>query len=82
MITVNMEKAKDIHRDRIRNKRKSLFDSLDVAFMRAVEAGDAEKQKEIALKKQLLRDAPDHPGIINAKTPEELKSIDPLKNII
>jgi len=74
MIKVNMDKAREIKKDMIRAERKEKLEALDVAFMRAVEAGDTEKQAEIAAKKQALRDATDNPAIVNAATPEELKN--------
>ena len=77
MIKVNMDKAVEIKKDMIRAERAPKLEALDVAFMRAVEAGDAEKQAEIAAKKQALRDATDDPAITTAKTPEELKAAVP-----
>jgi hypothetical protein len=53
---ININKAKDIHKNKFRNARKPLLEALDVAFMRAVETGDTAKQAEIAAKKQALRD--------------------------
>ena len=50
---------------------------VDVEFMRAVEAGDADKQAEIAAKKQALRDATSDPAITAATTPDELKAVVP-----
>ena len=77
MIKVNMDKAVEIKKDMIRAERAPKLESLDVAFMRAVEAGDAEKQAEIAAKKQALRDATNDPVINAAQTPEELKAAVP-----
>jgi len=77
MITVNMDKARDIKKDMIRADRKAKLEALDVEFMRAVEAGDADKQAEIAAKKQALRDATDDPAIAAATTPDELKAVVP-----
>ena len=73
MITINMTKAKEIKKDMIRAERAPIFESLDVQFMRAVEAGDANLQTEISSKKQALRDATKDPAIDAAQTPEELK---------
>lgn len=77
MIKINMTKAVEIKKDIIRAERAPILDSLDVEFMRAVEAGDAKKQAEIAAKKQALRDATKDPAIAAAKTPEELKAVVP-----
>ena len=77
MITVNMTKAVEIKKDMIRAERAPKLAQLDVEFMRAVEAGDADKQAEIAAKKQALRDATDDPAITAATTPDELKAVTP-----
>lgn len=56
MIKINIDKAKEIWLDRYRTTRTPLLAALDVDFMRAVESGNATLQKEIAAKKQALRD--------------------------
>jgi len=73
MITVDMNKAREIKRDMVREERKPLLENLDVEYMRAQEAGDTAKQQEIAAKKQALRDATVDPVIDAATTPDELK---------
>lgn len=70
----DMVKARDIHRARLRKLRGSLLDALDADYMRADEAGDNKLKKEIAAKKQKLRDVPAHPSIEAAQTTEELKA--------
>lgn len=77
MITVNMNKAREIKKDLIRLERDPKLAELDVAFMKAVEQGDTALQAEIATKKQALREATDDPAIQAASTPEELKAIVP-----
>ena len=76
-IGVNITKAKDIWRDKIREERKPKLEALDVEFMRAVEAGDTDAQATISAKKQALRDATDDPIIEAATTVTELKSARP-----
>lgn len=71
----DMAKAREIHRGVLRQKRKPLLESLDTEYMRADEAGDTDKKKLIAAKKQKLRDATANPAIESAKTPEELKAV-------
>lgn len=73
MIVVNMQKAKEIKKNTIREQRKPLLEALDVEMLRAIETGDTVKQAEIAAKKQALRDCTQDPYILNASTPEELK---------
>lgn len=75
MITVNMAKAREIKREKIRIQRAPLLAALDVDFMRAVEAGDTAEQARIAAEKQRLRDAPDDPRIDAAQTPQELAAL-------
>jgi hypothetical protein len=77
MITVDMPKARDIWRDKIREERKPKLEQLDVDFMRAVEADDATEKAAIATKKQALRDATSDPAIEAATTPEALKLVRP-----
>ncbi len=76
-VNVDMEKSRDVHRKVLRGLRKPLLEALDVEFIRAVEQFDDEEQALIRIKKQELRDITQHPGIVDAKTPEELKSFMP-----
>lgn len=75
MININMDKARDIHRDRIRQAREPLFKTADVSYMRALETGDDLTKAQAAAVKQLLRDAPAAPEIESASTPDELKAV-------
>jgi len=77
MIKVNMDKAKAIKQDMVRDERKPLLEQLDVDYMRAQEAGDTAAQQDIAAKKQALRDATEDPVILDAQTPKELKAAQP-----
>ena len=74
-VIINPDKAKAIWKDKWREARKPLLASLDIEFMKAVEAGDSAKQAEIASKKQELRDVTNTP--IPGTTPEEIKSVWP-----
>lgn len=75
VIDIDIAKARAIHRDHLRKARDQQLTALDVTFMIAVEKNDNAKKNEIAAKKQRLRDAPAHPAIDAAKTPEELKAL-------
>jgi hypothetical protein len=68
-ISININKAKDITKDRLRAERKPLLESLDVQFQRALETGA--DTTDIVAKKQALRDAPS--AVDNMTTVEELK---------
>lgn len=78
MITINLNKAKEIKKDMVRAERAPMLAALDVEFQRALESGDTVKQAEIVVKKQALRDATAHESIVNATTVEELKAANPL----
>lgn len=54
MITVNLDKAKQITKDKIRKTRKPLLDAQDVEFQRALESG--QDTTAIVQEKQRLRD--------------------------
>jgi hypothetical protein len=71
MITINLNKAKDITKDRLRTERKPLLDKLDVAFMKAVEV--QADTADIVAEKQRLRDITAQ--VDDAETVEELKEI-------
>lgn len=75
MININMNKARDIHRNRIRQAREPLFQTADVAYLRALETGNDVAKAQAAAVKQLLRDAPAVPEIEQATTPDELKAV-------
>jgi len=76
-INIDVEKCKDIHRNKLRELRKPKLESLDIEFMKASETGDDERKKEVVALKQFLRDVTQHPDLVNAKTPEEIKSFMP-----
>ena len=69
-IQVNINKAKDITKDRLRQERTPKLEALDVQFQRALEAGSS--TTDIANKKQQLRDAPAQ--VDSMTTVEQLKA--------
>ena len=70
MITVNIDKAKDITKDRLREERKPLLEAQDIAYMKAQEAG--EDTAAIVTEKQRLRDITD--TVDSMTTLDELKA--------
>ena len=54
MITINIPKAKDITKDRLRRDRKPLLEAQDILFMQAQESGA--DTTDIVAEKQRLRD--------------------------
>ena len=79
VISINMPKARDIWRDKIRIARKEPLEALDTAFMKALEAGA--DTTDIVSQKQALRDAPALASIEAATTPDELIAIQPIPNV-
>jgi hypothetical protein len=71
MITVNLDKAKAITKDRLRAERTPLLQAQDVAFQRAIEEGA--DTSAIVAEKQRLRDITNLAD--QATTLEELKGI-------
>ena len=80
VISVNMERAKDIWRDKIRQARIEPLSNLDADYMKALETG-ADTTSIIA-QKQALRDAPALASIDAATTPDELTVIQPIPSVI
>lgn len=70
-IIVNIDKAKDITKDRLREERKDLLIAQDVAFQRALESGA--DTSAIVAEKQRLRDITLLAD--SANTVEELKGL-------
>jgi hypothetical protein len=55
MIKINIDKAKEIHKNNIRSVRNPLLQKKDVEYIRALEAGDTEKIAEVVAEKDALR---------------------------
>ena len=70
-LTVNVTKAKDIWKDKIRAARKPKLEELDVEFVRAQEVGS--DTSAIVTKKQELRDYPAQ--VDSATTTDEIKAV-------
>lgn len=71
MIVINLDKAKEIQKNKLREERKPLLESLDVQFVRALETG--QDTTEIVAEKQRLRDITKQADA--ATTIDELKGI-------
>lgn len=77
-LSVDIPKAQEITKARIRNERKPLLEALDVEVMRNM--SDPVKLAEIEAQKQVLRDLPQQ--VDNLKTVDELKAIKATKPAI
>jgi hypothetical protein len=71
-IIVDINKAKDITRERLRAERKPLLEAQDVAFQRALES--SADTTAIVAEKQRLRDITTLVDTVNAE--EELKALE------
>lgn len=71
MIVINIDKAKNIIKDKLRAERAPLLQAQDVAFQRALESNS--DTSEIVAEKQRLRDI--------TKLADEATSLDELKAI-
>lgn len=74
VISEDLDSAKAIFRDKVREVRKPLLDAEDVVYMKALEADDATAKAASVAKKTSLRDAPAASAIDSATTITELKA--------
>ena len=70
-ITINIDKAKKIWKDKIRNARKLKLEELDIQYIRALES--SADTSDIVTKKQELRDFPAQ--VDSATTTDEIKAV-------
>lgn len=73
--TIDMDIAREIYRDKLREKRTIRFQQLDIDFMRAIEHGDNDAVKQIAEEKELLRNITNSEEIENCHTIQELEEL-------
>ena len=71
-INVDISKAKNIHKNELRIKRREKFEALDVLYMKALEAN--EDTTSIKNKKQQLRDATK--AVDDKDTLEQIKAVE------
>ena len=69
---VDMAKAREIHKTKIREARGPKLAELDIEFQKALEPGAS--TTDIVAKKQALRDAPADSGIAAASDTDGLKA--------
>ncbi len=74
VISEDLDAAKVLFKDKIREVRKPLLEAEDVKYMRAIEDDDATAKAAAATKKTALRDAPAASAITDATTIAELKA--------
>ena len=71
MITIDITKAKEVWKDKIRIKRAKALKKLDLDFMKAQEAGT--DTTSIVADKNTLRDLPEQ--VNTASTVDEIKAV-------
>jgi len=70
-ITIDIAKAKEVWKEKIRFARKSALEKLDIDYTRAVESGGSTTQ--IVKDKNTLRDLPEQ--VDKATTVDEIKAV-------
>ena len=70
-ITIDITKAKEVWKNKIRIARKPVLEKLDIDFMKAQEAGT--DTTSIVADKNTLRDLPDQ--VDTATTVDEIKTV-------
>jgi hypothetical protein len=76
-LKVDMKKAPDIWRNKMRRHRAPVMLALDREYQRADEDSDAQRKGDVVRRKKTLRDCPADPRIDAAKTPDELMALWP-----
>ena len=74
VISEDMDAAKAIFKDKIREVRAPLLEAEDVTYMKALEAGDSDAQAASVTAKNALRNAPAASAITNAADIAALKA--------
>ena len=74
VITEDMDAAKEIFKDKIREVRGPLLEAEDVVYMKALEAGDSDAQAASVTAKNALRNAPAASAITDAADIAALKA--------
>ena len=71
-IQIDITKAREVHKENIRNARQEKLAELDIEFQKALETSSS--TTDIVSKKQALRDAPADSAIDSASNEAELKA--------
>ena len=70
-LSIDINVAKEMHKNQIRAARQAKLEALDIEFQRAIET--SADTKDIVAKKQALRDATSSPDIANATSTDDLR---------
>lgn len=77
MITVNMDKAKQIHAAKMRTARAEVFKQVDADRAIAADSGDKAALASVKARATELRDVTKHPDLLTAKTADDVKAVWP-----
>jgi hypothetical protein len=77
IVVIDVEKAKEVWKRRMREARASIMTKLDADYFRALETANTSWQTEVAGTKQLLRDVTKLPELLNATSVEEIEAVWP-----
>ena len=77
IVVIDVEKAKDVWKRKMREARSPLMTKLDAEYFMALEQQNTTKAGEIAATKQLLRDVTKLPELLNATSVEEIEAVWP-----
>lgn len=77
VIDVDMTKARETHRERLRELRAPRFEPLERAQRTALVNGDTSQAQQLETNLQALRDVTADPAIDAAQTPDQLKAVIP-----
>jgi len=72
-LKINLDKAKEIKKEQLRNSRVEKFKDLDVQFMLSIETGDEELKNKIVQEKLRLRNITSDVDL--CQTLDEIKSV-------
>jgi hypothetical protein len=75
--TIDLERAKDVWRNKMRSVRNERLKQLDLEWMRAMEIGDTAAAAAVAAQKQELRDITKRDELKYAKSLAEVKAFWP-----
>lgn len=73
--TIDMSIAREIYRDKLRERRFDRLNQLDIEFMKAFGSGDQDKAKEIEQEKTILRNITNHEDIDRCNSIGELEAL-------
>ena len=71
---IDIKKAREIWKDKIRIARNARLKDLDIEWMKAMENGESKVAASVAAKKQMLRDVTEREDFKKLKTVQQIKS--------